>query len=124
MTDTTGAWSPAGIASAITIVAGIVLLVVYAMRRGLVDRELDGTDAEDLAVSEGDVPVTPAPPRRRASRSLGVAGAVLLVIGLGLGTLTALGAWGTNGPAAGGPGGAPEDCAQAWNGCPKATPIP
>ena len=34
---------PTGIAAAVAIVAGIVLLVAYAMRRGLVHRELEGT---------------------------------------------------------------------------------
>lgn len=128
MTDSTGGWTPAGIVAGIAIVAGIVLLVAYAVQRGLVRRELDGTD-EDAAAMAADDPTAPmAPatqptaPRKSASRPLGAIGALLLVVGLSLGALAALGAWGSNGPNAVGPGGAPVDCAQTWNGCPKATP--
>lgn len=128
MSESLGGWTPAGMVAGIAIAAGIVLLVVYALQRGLVSRELDGTDEEAAAMAADDptlvtVPATPAPaPRRRASRPLGAIGALLLIVGLGLGAMTALGAWGTNGPNANGPGAAPADCAQAWNGCPKATP--
>jgi hypothetical protein len=124
MTENAGGWSPAGIASAIAIVAGIVLLMVYARQRGLLGGELDGSDENATAMAAED-PTMPRPPRRStASRPVGTLGAILLVAGLALGTLTALGAWGTNGPAATGPGGQAPDCAQTWSGCPKATPNP
>lgn len=128
MTESLGGWTAAGIVAAIAITAGIVLLVVYAVQRGLVARELDGTDEQAAAMAADDptmvtVPATRVPAaRRRASRPLGAIGALLLVVGLGLGAVTALGAWGTNGPNANGPGAVPADCAQTWNGCPKATP--
>jgi hypothetical protein len=111
-------WSPIGIASLITIVAGIVLLVVYAMQRGLVHRELEGI--EETAVTGTETPAAPSAPLRR-SRTLGSLGAALLVLGLALGVISATGGWGA-GTANGGPGAAPNDCAQAWGGCPKATP--
>ncbi|HYO43633.1 MAG TPA: hypothetical protein VES19_10590 [Candidatus Limnocylindrales bacterium] len=113
-------WSPIGIAALIAIAGGIVLLVAYAVGRGLVHRELEGID------SVGDTgTVAPsaaaAPPRR--SRTLGALGAALLVAGLALGVASAIGSWDTN-QATSGPGTAPGDCAQSWEGCPKATPNP
>ncbi len=114
-------WSPAGIVALITIVAGIVLLVAYAMRRGLVHRELEGIEPATDAGTE-TAPAVAGPPRR--SRMLGLVGAILLVIGLGLGAVAALGTWGTGEATTGGPGLAPADCAQSWEGCPKATPNP
>ena len=122
MTDTFGGWSPTGVASLVTIVVGILLLVMYAMQRGLVRRELDGTD-ESAAAMAADDPTAPRAAPRRANRSLGAIGAVLLVVGLGLGVLSAVGGWGSGTPAAGGPSGNP-DCAQGWNGCPKDSPKP
>ncbi len=125
MTDTSG-WSPAGIVSLIAIVAGIVLLVVYAVRRGMFGRELDGTDEEAAAQAADDptAPRAPAPARRvKAGRPLGILGAVLLVIGLALGIMVATGTWGSGGgttPPAGTSG--QDDCAAGWEGCPKATP--
>ena len=110
-------WSPIGIAALFTIIAGIVLLVVYAVQRGLVHRELEGI--EETAVTGTETPAAPSAPLRR-SRTLGSLGAALLVLGLALGVISATGGWGavtTNG----GPGAAP-NCAQAWGGCPKATP--
>jgi hypothetical protein len=53
---------------------------------------------------------------------MGAAGAAILVLGLALGMIAATGGWGTQ-PAAG-PGTAPEDCAQTWNGCPQSTVAP
>ena len=120
MTDSPASWSPAGIASAIAIVAGVVLLIAYAVQRGFVHRELEGI--EDSAVSETQTPAaTNGTPRR--SRTLGMLGAVLLVAGLALGLVAALGSWST-GSTTGGPGTGPNDCAQSWNGCPKATAQP
>ena len=113
-------WSPIGIAALITIVAGIVLLVAYAVQRGLVHRELEGI--EEAAVSGDQAPpASPAPAPR--ARTLGALGAALLVLGLALGVISATGVWGA-GTASGGPGVAPADCAQSWAGCPKATPNP
>jgi hypothetical protein len=110
-------WSILGIASAVAIVIGIVLLVVYALQRGLVDRDLDGTDATD-----GDPNATPVA-RPSRGRTLGATGAVILGVGLGLGLLAALGNW-SGATTGAGPGGGPEDCAQSWSGCPQATPVP
>ena len=114
-------WSPAGIVALIAIVAGIVLLVAYAVQRGLVHRELEGIE------TAGDPGTTAAPavaaqPRR--SRTLGMVGAIVLVVGLALGAVAALGTWTTGDATTGGPGLAPADCAQSWDGCPKATPNP
>ncbi len=139
MTDTSG-WSPAGILSLLAIVAGIALLVVYAVRRGMFTRVVDGTD-DEAAVQAADDPTAVrtqgepasasqhapgAEPARRsnAGRPLGVLGAVLLVIGLALGIMVATGTWGAGGttPPAGATG--QEDCAANWEGCPKATPQP
>jgi hypothetical protein len=126
MTDTSG-WSPAGIASAIAIVAGIILLVVYAVRRGLVTRELDGTD-EAAAAQAADDPTadaaSKAPRRSNAGRPLGALGAILLVIGLGLGVMVATGNWGATGPSAPAGASGQEECAAGWEGCPKDTPKP
>ncbi|MEW6225407.1 MAG: hypothetical protein AB1627_12345 [Chloroflexota bacterium] len=112
-----GGWSILGIGAAVAIVAGIVLLVVYASQRGLVNRELDGIDPE---AGPDAVSAVRAP----ASRTLGAAGAVLLVVGLGLGLLSAIGGWGGSGTTGTGPGTGPDDCAQSWSGCPQATPAP
>ena len=118
MTDS--GWSPAGIASAIAIVAGIVLLILYAVRRGLVVRELDGTDDAAAAMAADDPTASRRPvARSRAGRPLGALGALLLVVGLALGALTAMGTWGAA-TTGGGPG-QPTDCAQGWNGCPATT---
>jgi hypothetical protein len=113
-------WSPIGIGAAILIVIGIVLLVAYALRRGLDRGELEGMDAEPDLVARGDAP--PARVARDASRTLGAVGATVLVLGLALGVVAAGGGWGT--AEAQGPGTAPQDCAQGWNGCPQATIAP
>jgi hypothetical protein len=114
-------WSPAGIAALLAITAGIVLLVAYAVQRGLVHRELEGIETAADPGSE-EAPAAATPPRR--SRTLGMVGAVLLVVGLGLGAVAALGNWTAGDAATGGPGPAPADCAQSWEGCPKATQNP
>lgn len=122
MNLTIAGWSLTGVLAAVLIVAGIALLVVYALRRGLHHRELDGTDAElDLAGATPG-PDAASPGARELSRSMGAAGAVVLVLGLALGVIAATGGWGTQQTA--GPGTAPQDCAQAWNGCPQATVAP
>jgi hypothetical protein len=125
MTLSLGGWSALGIAAAICIVAGIVLLVAFAAGRGLVHRELDalepdpGIDAPPAGVGSGPTG------NRDASRTLGIAGAALLVVGLVLGLASAVAGWDNGGSATGGgPGAAPLDCAQSWNGCPQATPGP
>jgi fructose-specific phosphotransferase system IIC component len=103
------AWSAIGILAVLAVVVGSTLLVVYAVRRGLVHRDLDGTDAAEDA--EG------------TSRAMGMAGVTLLVIGLGLGLATVLA--GNPGALPGfGPGNPPTDCAQAWAGCPQPTANP
>jgi hypothetical protein len=112
-----GGWSVLGVLAAATIVAGIVLLIVYAARRGLVHRELDGTFAE---LPQG------APPAVQAggeARTLGVIGAALLAVGLVLGLVVTVAGWGGAGwIMGGGPGEHPENCAQSWSGCPQANP--
>ena len=113
-------WSPAGIVAAVTIVAGIVLLIAYAVRRGLVNRELEGIENEDT-----DAPTTaPTGPavRSREGRSLGIIGSGLLVVGLVLGLATAIAGWGGGPTASGAPGALPSECLQGWNGCPQVTP--
>ena len=114
-------WSPAGIVALIAIVTGIVLLVAYAVQRGLVHRELEGIETAADPGTEA-APVISAPPRR--SRTLGMVGAIALVVGLALGAVAALGNWTPGDATTGGPGLAPADCAQSWDGCPKATPNP
>jgi hypothetical protein len=109
-------WSPIGIAALITLVAGIALLVVYAVQRGFVHRELEGIEAGPDPGTES--PARPSMPARR-SRTLGLLGALLLVVGLGLGAAAAVGTWSAGG--ASGAGLPPDDCAQSWDGCPKST---
>ena len=117
MNVTIAGWSLTGIAAAILIVAGITLLAVYMFRRGLHHRGLDGT--EDGGAEPG---VEPAAAAAATSRTMGAAGAAVLVLGLALGVIAATGGWGTQQTA--GPGIAPEDCAQTWTGCPQATIAP
>jgi len=109
-------WSPIGIASLITLVAGVALLVIYAVQRGLVNRELEGIEA---APDPGTQAPRRAPLPARRSRTLGMLGALLLIVGLGLGTAAAVGAWAAGGTS--GSGLPPDDCAQSWDGCPKST---
>ena len=111
-------WSPIGIGAAILIVIGIALLVAFALRRGLDHRELEGMDAEPGAIA----PVAPAPREHDSTRTIGAAGAAILVLGLAMGVVAGTGGWGTQ--EAQGPGTAPQDCAQGWNGCPQTTIAP
>jgi hypothetical protein len=114
------AWSAIGILAVLAVVVGSTLLVVYAVRRGLVHRDLDGTDAAEDA--EGMMPAA-AGGAAAPSRAMGMAGVTLLVIGLGLGLATVLA--GNPGALPGfGPGNPPTDCAQAWAGCPQPTANP
>lgn len=118
-----GGWSILGIASAVLIAAGIVLLVVYAAQRGLVHRALDGVVATETAPVA--VPAPLGVQARDRGRTLGAVGAAMLAVGLVLGLLTALLGWGGAGSTSDtGPGAAPVDCAQSWSGCPQATPGP
>lgn len=109
-------WSPVGIAALIALVAGVALLVIYAVQRGLVHRELEGIDA---APDPGTQAPARAPLPARRSRTLGMLGALLLVVGLGLGAAAAVGSWSAGD--ASGTGLPPDDCAQSWDGCPRST---
>jgi hypothetical protein len=123
MALTLGGWSVLGIGSAVAIIAGIVLLVLYAVRRGLIHHELDALDSDTVLegglLTAGRVGNGSAP---AASRTLGTAGALLLAVGLALGLAAAVAGWGDSGTTGAGPGAAPLDCAQSWSGCPQATP--
>lgn len=104
-------WPLTGVLAAIAIVIGIVLLVWYAVRRGLVHGDLPDT------ITVVEVPVAAPPPAAEpahTSRTVGMLGAAILVVGLALGVVTAVGGWG--GGATGG------GCAQSWNACPQTTP--
>ncbi len=111
---------PTGIAAAVAIIAGIVLLVVYAMRRGLVHRELDGTLNRESS-PEGVIEPGPSGPPR-SSRGFGAMGAALLAAGLVLALISM--ATGPGGSGAAVPGASANDCAASWNGCPQATQNP
>ena len=120
MTLNFGGSSAIGLLAALAIVVGSVLLVVYAVRRGLVNRELDGTfEAEG---EDGTMPAA-AGAAAEPSRALGLAGVIILVAGLALGLVNVV-----TGPTADsratGPGNPPTDCAQSWSGCPQVTPRP
>jgi hypothetical protein len=108
-------WPITGVLAAIAIAVGIVLLVAYAVRRGLVDHDLPDTIATTEVPTSGAAPV--AGPAQQ-SRAMGAAGAVILAVGLALGLVTAIGGWGG---AAGSSGDGSGGCAQSWNGCPQAT---
>jgi hypothetical protein len=119
MTLNFGDWSALGLLAAIAIVIGSILLVAYAVRRGLFNRDLDGTiEAEG---PDGTMPAdadAPAP-----SRTLGVAGVIVLLAGVGLGILGVVTGPG-GGTSATVPLTDPNDCAQTWSGCPQVTPRP
>jgi len=108
-------WPLSGVLAAILIVVGVALLIAYAVRRGLMHDDLPDT------VASAEVPTTgPMPAGEPASRprTLGALGAVILVAGLALGVVTAVGGgWGSTGSSTGADGG----CAQSWNGCPQVT---
>jgi len=116
-------WSPIGIGATVLIIAGICLVIAYALRRGLHHRELEGMDPDPgtTEAAPASQPMVGAD-LRDSWRTVGAAGAAVLAIGLILGILAATGGWGTQ--QAQGPGTAPLDCAQAWNGCPQATARP
>lgn len=120
MTLDFGGLSAIGLLAALAIGVGSVLLVVYAVRRGLVNRDLDGTIAEEGP--DGTMPAgagTSAAP----SRTLGVAGVIVLLAGVGLGILGVVTGPG-GGTSATAPLTGPNDCAQTWAGCPQTTPRP
>lgn len=124
MPTTLAGWSPFAIAAAVAISAGIVLLVAYAVRRGLVHRELEGIESDIPERAERAISGPAASVHGvRSGRNLGVAGTALLVIGLFLGLATAIAGWGNGPTASAAPGTGPQDCAQGWNGCPQATPL-
>lgn len=114
-------WPIIGVLAAILIVVGIALLVLYAVRRGLVDRDLPDTIDSDAVPTSGAAPA--AQPAQRP-RSLGALGALVLIVGLVLGIAAfAAGGLGSGTATTG------QDCAQSWNGCPQVTapaasPIP
>lgn len=115
-------WNPVGIAAALLIALGIVLLVGYASRRGLVRGGLEGMD-ESIEPEVASEPTARPAGARPGPRMLGAIGAVVLVAGLVLGMIAALGSW-TAGDGVSGPESGPADCAQSWDGCPKSTPPP
>jgi hypothetical protein len=122
MTNGSAGWSLIGILAAVAIVAGVVLLVAYAIGGGLVNRELDGTDADadaDVGSAETSSRAPGPAGARRRRRTMGTLGAAVLVLGLAMGTIAALGGWGSS--TTGGPGVAPADCVQGWSGCPATT---
>ena len=115
-----GGWSVTGVVALIAIIAGVVLLVVYAARRGFVHDDLDGTIESVEVPFSGPAPVIEAAARPRA---IGVAGATLLVIGLALGLASAVFGWGGGfGGSVGDKSDQPGSCAGSWNGCPQVTP--
>lgn len=122
-------WSPAGIASATAIIAGLVLIAAYAVRRGLVHRELDALEPDPNVELDLVAAGRSRTGARDGTRTLGLAGAGLLAVGLALGVATAVAGWGGATGGAGGQGGAgsggtSDDCAQSWTGCPHATVQP
>jgi hypothetical protein len=118
--DINPAWTAIGILAVLAMVVGSTLLVVYAIRRGLVHRDLDGTIAAEG--QEGTMPA-PAGSGAKPSRAMGTAGVIILVVGLGLGMVAVL-AGGPGTLPGFGPGNPPKDCAGAWGGCPQATANP
>ena len=119
MNMTIGGWSAAGVLALIAVVAGVVLLVVYASRRGFVNRAMDGALESDEVPFSGPAPTVEPASRPRA---VGVVGATLLVVGLALGLATAVLGWGTGvASTVGDKSNQPGSCAQSWNGCPQPT---
>lgn len=106
-------WPASGVLAAILIALGIILLIAYAVRRGLVHHDLPDTVESPDVPTEGPAPAVEPPSQ---PRTLGAIGAAVLALGLALGLLTAAGGWGGSGTGASG-----TDCAQSWNGCPQVT---
>ena len=106
-------WPLSGVLAAILIVVGVVLLVLYAVRRGFMQRDLPGTIAADEVPTSGP---TPSGESAQQPRTLGALGALVLGVGLVLGLLTAVTGWSGTGT-----GTSSKDCAQSWNGCPQVT---
>jgi hypothetical protein len=106
-------WPLSGVLAAILIVVGIALLISYAVRRGFLNRDLPGTIDSAEVPTDGQTPAVEPPAR---PRTLGAVGALLLVVGLGLGLFTAVSGWTGSGT-----GTSAADCAQSWNGCPQVT---
>ena len=106
-------WPLSGVLAAILIVVGVVLLVLYAVRRGFMQRDLPGTIAADEVPTSGPAPASEAAGK---PRTLGALGAFLLVVGLVFGLFTAMSGWTGTGTGTSG-----TDCAQSWNGCPQVT---
>ncbi len=115
-----GSWSITGTLAALAILVGSILIVIYAVRRGLVNRELDGTIAAEGP--DGTMPAV-AGAAAEPSWALGLAGVIVLVAGLALGLVTVV-TGPTADPSATGPGIPPTDCARTWSGCPQVTPRP
>lgn len=106
-------WPLIGVLAAILIVVGIALLVTYAVRRGLVNRDLPDTYASDEVPTAGPAPASE--PAQRP-RTMGTVGALILIAGLALGLVAfASGGFGSGTATTG------KDCAQSWNGCPQVT---
>ena len=114
MTDTIGGLSAMGLAAAIFVTLGLVLLAVYAFRAGLAHR--------DIPQVAGTAPAVPV----ARPRSLGLVGALLLAAGLGLAVVAAVVGDGAAAvPGDGRPGAVRAgDCAQSWAGCESANPAP
>lgn len=104
-------WPLSGVLAAILIVVGIVLLIAYAVRRGLVLGDLPDTIESAAVPTDGPAPAAEPPSK---PRTLGALGAVILAAGLALGVFTAVTGWG-------GAVGADGGCAQSWNGCTQQT---
>ena len=124
MTVSFAGWSPVGIVALIAIVAGIVLLVAYAVQRGLVHRELDGIETPPRE-PEGTMPAA-AGAAAAASRTLGIAGCDRCwSSGLALGAIAAVVSWATGDATTGGPGPRPARTAPSpGTAARKATPNP
>jgi hypothetical protein len=111
-------WNPIGIAALLTLVAGVLLLGVDAIRRGLVHGNLDGIDADPDPGVEAPGPAVRTADRSRKLAALGV---LLLVAGLGMGLVAIVGGWSADQVEDASSGLPADDCAQSWEGCPTTT---